>query len=160
MEDLIEDPVKEERERRRRAVEKWTKETNDKFAAGLAAQGKRIRKLADPLPDITVADCVEHYYMAKPFHFDFEKWRAEEEIKERRSLAMSREDQEASSSLPLVQRYGDIGKVHRACESPRVNEEQQEDDKVVKEPNSTEESLVIEIINDEPDVSNDVTEMH
>lgn len=90
----------------------------------------------------------------------FHQWRAEEEIKERRSLAMSREDQEASSSLPLVQRYGDIGKVHRAYESPRVNEEQQEDEKVVKEPNSTEESLVIEIINDEPDVSNDVTEMH
>ena len=32
--ELIEDPVKEEKERRRKAVEKWTKESNDKFASG------------------------------------------------------------------------------------------------------------------------------
>ena len=32
--ELIEDPVNEERERRRKAVEKWTKESNDKFANG------------------------------------------------------------------------------------------------------------------------------
>ena len=31
--ELIEDPVTEEKERRRKAVEKWTKETNDKFAS-------------------------------------------------------------------------------------------------------------------------------
>lgn len=69
---------------------------------------------------------------------------------------MSREDQEASLSLPLVQTYEEV---HRPCGSPRENKEQQEDDKVVKESNSTEEPLVIEIINDEPDVSDDIIEL-
>ncbi|XP_068687708.1 nuclear receptor corepressor 2-like [Montipora capricornis] len=154
MEDLIEDPVKEERERRRRAIEKWTKESNDKFSAGLATQGKRIRKLANPLPDITVADCVEHYYMAKPFHFDFEEWRAQEEIKEKRSLALSREKQETGLS-PETEQSCDSTKP-QTCASNNKDQRVQDgsdaslETKEKVEPKATEEAVVIEM-NDEPD---------
>ncbi|XP_066016126.1 nuclear receptor corepressor 1-like [Pocillopora verrucosa] len=77
MEELIEDPVNEEKERRRRAFEKWTEESNQKFANGLVVHGKKFNKVADHLPEMTVADCVEHYYMTKP-----EKWQAREKAKD------------------------------------------------------------------------------
>lgn len=47
--ELIEDPVKEERERRRKAVEKWTKESNDKFASGYK---KKIKQ--EPIDGFTL----------------------------------------------------------------------------------------------------------
>ncbi|XP_073229993.1 mitogen-activated protein kinase kinase kinase kinase 5-like isoform X4 [Porites lutea] len=103
IEELIEDPVKEEKERRRKAVEKWTKESNDKFASGLATYGKRFRKLAEPLPEMTVADCVEHYYMAKPCYFNFEEWTAQEQIKSEHSLVSSGEKTDGSSSSNVNQ---------------------------------------------------------
>ena len=43
--ELIEDPVKEEKERRRKAVEKWTKESNDKFASGYKNQAGADRSV-------------------------------------------------------------------------------------------------------------------
>ncbi|XP_058942452.2 uncharacterized protein [Pocillopora verrucosa] len=82
MEELIEDPVSEENERRRRAFEKWTEESHEEFANGLAVHGKKFRKVADHLPEMTVADCVEHYYMTKPFDFNFEEWQANEKAKD------------------------------------------------------------------------------
>ncbi|XP_073229991.1 mitogen-activated protein kinase kinase kinase kinase 5-like isoform X2 [Porites lutea] len=82
IEELIEDPVKEEKERRRKAVEKWTKESNDKFASGLATYGKRFRKLAEPLPEM---------------------WTAQEQIKSEHSLVSSGEKTDGSSSSNVNQ---------------------------------------------------------
>ncbi|XP_066018113.1 nuclear receptor corepressor 1-like [Pocillopora verrucosa] len=82
MEELIEDPVNEEKERRSRAFEKWTEESHQKFIRRLVVHGKKFNKVADHLPEMTVADCVEHYYMTKPFDFNFEKWQAREKAKD------------------------------------------------------------------------------
>nr|XP_058942454.1 uncharacterized protein LOC131770752 [Pocillopora verrucosa] len=82
MEELIEDPVNEEKERRRRAFEKWTEESHDEFANGLVVHGKKFNTVGDNLPEMTVADLVEHYYMTKPFDFNFEKWQAREKAKD------------------------------------------------------------------------------
>ncbi|XP_078344286.1 uncharacterized protein LOC144629914 [Oculina patagonica] len=97
MEELIEDPVNEEKERRRKAIEKWTEESHEEFANGLATYGKRFRQLAEPLPDISVADCVEHYYMTKPFYFDYQEWKAHEKAKDE-GLEPSSKEHEGTSS--------------------------------------------------------------
>lgn len=44
--------------------------------------GKKFRKVADHLPEMTVGDCVEHYYMTKPFDFNFAEWEANEKAKD------------------------------------------------------------------------------
>ncbi|CAH3161753.1 unnamed protein product, partial [Pocillopora meandrina] len=50
MEELIEDPMNEEKERRRRAFEMWTEESHEEFANGLAEHGKKFSKVANHLP--------------------------------------------------------------------------------------------------------------